>query len=207
MRKMIVVMLVLSLLLTGINTASANSGTKTVNDRTPYTESYSVVPFENEPIQSVNTIIEPIDPVQLSNVDGAIIVDKLPQVVDAVYGEEPTVTDSVYGRSARMMTAMSDPIPSPSILSAINNLNLKNMQSPFRINKGAESISPVSGSLSLQEADLSLPGRNGLSFTLSRYYDSSSSNVYDKEVSFGLFCSCIIEYDAISYTERYNDNT
>ncbi|MBW7477873.1 hypothetical protein K0T92_24495, partial [Paenibacillus oenotherae] len=42
---------------------------------------------------------------------------------------------------------------------------------------------------------------------LSRYYDSSSSNVYDKEVSFGLFCSCIIEYDAISYTERYNDNT
>ncbi|MBW7476809.1 hypothetical protein K0T92_19010, partial [Paenibacillus oenotherae] len=157
MRKLLSLILILSLVLSSVNIASARSNP--VQPGVEKTKAYPVVPFENEPLQEIDDRILIDQQLPPKSGDG-IVLNELPQVVDGVY--RSTVTDSVYGRSARMMTAaMSDPTPSPSILSAINNLNLKNMQSPFRINKGAESISPVSGSLSLQEADLSLPGRNG----------------------------------------------
>ncbi|CAH1217420.1 hypothetical protein PAECIP111893_04275 [Paenibacillus plantiphilus] len=41
---------------------------------------------------------------------------------------------------------------------------------------------------------------------MNRSYDSSAANVYDKELSFGLICYCVLYYDATRYTETYNTN-
>lgn len=51
-------------------------------------------------------------------------------------------------------------------------------EAPFTVNLDNETISTLSGGLSLQETDLVLPGRNGLSFALTRIYDSGSSQFY-----------------------------
>jgi RHS repeat-associated protein len=52
-------------------------------------------------------------------------------------------------------------------------------QAPYSINREQESISTLSGDLSLHQTDMSLPGRNGLSFALTRQYDSSNALLYD----------------------------
>jgi len=64
----------------------------------------------------------------------------------------------------------------------IKRLELRGDQAPYSLNSGNESVSNLSGDLSLQYTDLVLPGRNGLSFGLSRRYDSSQSYFYDKNV-------------------------
>ncbi|MFF2890595.1 RHS repeat-associated core domain-containing protein [Paenibacillus sp. NPDC057967] len=58
------------------------------------------------------------------------------------------------------------------------HVNTKPDEAPFRVELGNETISTLSGSISLGASDLSLPGRNGLGFTLSRVYDSGSSQLY-----------------------------
>jgi len=65
----------------------------------------------------------------------------------------------------------------------IKRLELRGDQAPYSITSGNESISNLSGDLSLQYTDLVLPGRNGLSFALTRRYDSSQSHFYDKNVA------------------------
>ncbi|MEW9702169.1 hypothetical protein ABRS97_23835, partial [Paenibacillus sp. SI92] len=55
---------------------------------------------------------------------------------------------------------------------------------PYTVKLDQESISTLSGGLSMQVADMSLPGRNGLGFTLTRTYDSGSSQ-YNQMVTYG----------------------
>ncbi|REK69237.1 RHS repeat-associated core domain-containing protein [Paenibacillus paeoniae] len=58
------------------------------------------------------------------------------------------------------------------------HVNTKPDEAPFRVELGNETISTLSGSISIQASDLSLPGRNGLGFTLTRIYDSGSSQLF-----------------------------
>lgn len=63
----------------------------------------------------------------------------------------------------------------------LNNVNLKADEAPYKVSLDRESISTMNGNLTIREADLSLPGRNGLSFTLSRTYDAGSAQFYKLE--------------------------
>jgi RHS repeat-associated protein len=58
-------------------------------------------------------------------------------------------------------------------------------ESPFSIQKNNESISSLTGGLTIQETDLTLPGRNGLSFQLKRIYDSNDSQLYEMGIEEG----------------------
>jgi len=64
---------------------------------------------------------------------------------------------------------------------AIQNVKLSVDQAPYSIHNNNEQISTLSGSLSTSVTDLSLPGRNGLSFGLTRSYDSNASQFYDMD--------------------------
>lgn len=88
-----------------------------------------------------------------------------------------SVSDSVYEVNAADIS-----YPTSYDQGALNNVNLKADEAPFSIGSNNESISTLSGGLSLQNTDLTLPGRNGLSFSLNRQYDSSSSQYYDMDV-------------------------
>lgn len=57
-------------------------------------------------------------------------------------------------------------------------VNTKPDEAPYSVNLDNETISTLSGALVLRETDLTLPGRNGLSFALTRSYDSGSSQYY-----------------------------
>lgn len=64
----------------------------------------------------------------------------------------------------------------------LDMLKIKLDEAPYQINLETENVSTISGGLSLSEQDLSLPGRNGHGFTLTRTYDSGSSQLYDADV-------------------------
>ncbi|WP_404529649.1 MULTISPECIES: hypothetical protein [unclassified Paenibacillus] len=53
-------------------------------------------------------------------------------------------------------------------------------EAPYSVGDDKESISTLSGSLSLQNTDLTLPGRNGLGFSLTRQYDTNRAQFFDK---------------------------
>ncbi|NBI31144.1 RHS repeat-associated core domain-containing protein [Chengkuizengella marina] len=67
----------------------------------------------------------------------------------------------------------------------LNNVNLQTNEAPYSINLKHETVSTLSGSLSIQETDFVLPGRNGLSFALTRTYNSGSSQFYKLSTSIG----------------------
>ncbi|WP_127531736.1 RHS repeat-associated core domain-containing protein [Paenibacillus kobensis] len=80
---------------------------------------------------------------------------------------------------ALMSAAVQSPIPD------YNHVKTKPDEAPFTVQLDNETVSTLSGGLSLRAADLSLPGRNGLSFTLSRSYDSGSSQFDQMAVKWG----------------------
>ncbi|WP_088833833.1 RHS repeat domain-containing protein [Paenibacillus tyrfis] len=114
------------------------------------------------------------DPIKVSSTEG--YASKLP-ITRSVYG---SVYDSVYQSRGFSQDSSSNPTPYDQI--AYNNVNLKIDEAPFSISSSGESISTVTGSLSLHHGDLTLPGRNGLSFTLERVYDSTAAQWYEPDV-------------------------
>ncbi|TVX92191.1 RHS repeat-associated core domain-containing protein [Paenibacillus agilis] len=102
---------------------------------------------------------------------------KLGDVTGATYGN---VTESVYGsRKKRSLTSL--PPITHDALSLVKH-HTKLDQAPYSIQTGNESISSVDGSLSLSSGDLSIPGRNGLSFSLRRNYNSNDAEFFQKSV-------------------------
>ncbi|MFE6796508.1 polymorphic toxin-type HINT domain-containing protein [Paenibacillus chitinolyticus] len=73
--------------------------------------------------------------------------------------------------SFRMKAAAAGPEPVPDIVV----VNTKPDEAPYSVNLEHETISTLSGSLSVREMDMVLRGRNGLNFSLTRSYDSSSA--------------------------------
>lgn len=93
--------------------------------------------------------------------------------------EAGTVTDNTYqpdekSQSVGLM-AVEPEIVKPEI--AIN-------EAPYKASLHSEDVSYLTGGLSVREADLTLPGRGGLSFALSRTYNSNSSQFYDTAVGY-----------------------
>ncbi|NQX67316.1 glycoside hydrolase family protein [Paenibacillus alba] len=72
----------------------------------------------------------------------------------------------------------SDPVPDYSYV------NTHPDEAPYSIKLDQETVSTLSGGLSMQASDMSLPGRNGLGFTLTRSYDSGSSQL-NQMVAYG----------------------
>ncbi|MEK0317033.1 RHS repeat-associated core domain-containing protein [Cohnella sp. 56] len=89
----------------------------------------------------------------------------------------------------------------------LDMLKIKLDEAPYRVEVDEESVSTVSGSLSLTEDDLTLPGRGGQGFTLTRSYDSGSSQLYDTDVSANSVdyydYYAVINYNAPVYETRY----
>lgn len=54
---------------------------------------------------------------------------------------------------------------------------------PYQVALHNEDVSLLSGALSISEDDFTLPGRNGMSFTLSRTYNSDASQLYQSDVT------------------------
>ncbi|MVP02577.1 hypothetical protein EDM21_24220, partial [Paenibacillus sp. N10] len=92
----------------------------------------------------------------------------------------PTVTDSAYGMLSSR-TASSDKFPQSYDEFAVKRLNMNADRAPYggSIN---DNVSTINGTLQMQSTDMSLPGRNGMSFTLNRNYNSSDAIYYNKKV-------------------------
>ncbi|MEO3944981.1 RHS repeat-associated core domain-containing protein [Gorillibacterium sp. CAU 1737] len=81
----------------------------------------------------------------------------------------------------------------------LNLPNLKNNEAPFKVSLAGETVSPLSGALSLAQSDLSLPGRGGLSFTLQRTYDSSASQLNEPDLGFSGSYSYYVSFNVDIY--------
>ena len=73
--------------------------------------------------------------------------------------------------------------PTPSDMTTTNYLESKYnriKESPFNImTSGQDTVSPLTGDLTIRYNDLHLDGINGLDFDLTRYYSLSQSNIYE----------------------------
>jgi hypothetical protein len=66
--------------------------------------------------------------------------------------------------------------------SLLTSLMAKPNEAPYQVTSNNESISTISGGLTYQETDAFLPGRNGLSFSLTRTYNSQNSQENEMDV-------------------------
>ncbi len=208
MKKLISTMLSLVLLLSLIPSTFAAPWriADTLSDTVSAEENPTelVQAFEDYPIESPPEVSQEV--ALRGKPDLIIPGPKALTVSDSVYAQQSSVTDSVYARP-QMMQLMSSRPADPSILTAIDNMNIKNAQAPFTIDAQQESISTLNGNLTVQADDLSLPGRNGVSFSLKRIYDASASEYYEKGYEDTAFCLCRITYEGTYYKEILNVNT
>ncbi|WP_028596379.1 polymorphic toxin-type HINT domain-containing protein [Paenibacillus assamensis] len=141
-----------------------------------------------------------------------------PTVVDATYtssgninsvtnvtypsSDDSNVTDSVYGIMKAMSSVNLPPVTHDALSLVKHNTKLD--QAPYSIQTGNESISSVDGSLNLSSTDLSIPGRNGLSFSLRRSYNSNDAEFFQKTVKNSeyfrhfivpTFCGTVYKYE------------
>ncbi|MCP1307952.1 RHS repeat domain-containing protein [Paenibacillus tyrfis] len=124
-------------------------------------------------------------------------IPSVSNVSTITYGKFPSsVFESTYSNSRQKRSLfISDSLDSYSKTYdqlAMSRQDLKMNTAPFSVSSVHENVSLVSGSLQVQATDLVLPGRNGLSFALTRKYDSADSIYYDKDV-----------YSGNPYTARY----
>jgi len=88
----------------------------------------------------------------------------------------------------KMMVAQTAPPP------PIDYVKLSQDQAPYSVKLDQETISTLTGSLSTGETDVVLPGRNGLSFALTRTYDSSASQFFDMGVYYQQYSNNVYSY-------------
>ncbi|OAS14692.1 polymorphic toxin-type HINT domain-containing protein [Paenibacillus oryzisoli] len=81
-------------------------------------------------------------------------------------------SDANLTNTSTVATAAANP-------SAIMEVNIKPDTAPFNIGNDVEDISTMTGTMSLKYPDITLPGRNGLSFTLTRMYDTNDASYFD----------------------------
>ena len=132
--------------------------------------------------------------------NGADLEDALEQVKPAPINSSATATSQITSEwgtrdfSEPAVSSTADaPVPSYSYV------NTNPAEAPYSINMGAENISTVTGGLSLQVNELTLPGRNGLSFTLTRTYDSGSSQLGKMDIAYPGFNAVSQAYEEKLY--------
>lgn len=67
---------------------------------------------------------------------------------------------------------------------SLNNVKTRPNEAPYSVGLEYESVSTLSGSLSTSATDLILPGRNGLSFALTRSYDTGTAQYYEMNANY-----------------------
>jgi len=82
---------------------------------------------------------------------------------------------SALGDASYAEPVMSASADNPDPVPDYSYVNTHPDEAPYSVSLDQETISTLSGGLSMHAADISLPGRNGFGFTLSRSYDSGSS--------------------------------
>lgn len=92
---------------------------------------------------------------------------------------ESTIVSQFGATSFSMIAAMS-------VVPDYSYVKTKPDEAPFTINAGQENVSTLSGSLSHSVVDMTLPGRNGLGFALTRKYDSGDSQLNQMAVQGGV---------------------
>ncbi|WP_052702762.1 RHS repeat-associated core domain-containing protein [Paenibacillus beijingensis] len=105
-----------------------------------------------------------------------------PRPVNNSKSAKSTITSSLGEQTFSMSVAASttsSPAPDYSYVKT------KPDEAPFAIQLDSETVSTLSGGLSIQADDLSLPGRNGLGFTLTRTYDSNASQFEQMTIAQG----------------------
>ncbi|EFM08672.1 YD repeat protein [Paenibacillus curdlanolyticus YK9] len=109
--------------------------------------------------------------IKQQKVTGGSLDNSLQQVKPQPINRSKQVKSSISSEvAARSLAAASE-----TAVPDYSYVKTKPDEAPFTVRLDNENISTLSGALSLQQSDLSLPGRNGLGFTLSRSYDSGSS--------------------------------
>ncbi|GBG09342.1 hypothetical protein PAT3040_03986 [Paenibacillus agaridevorans] len=202
MKKIILSLLSMVLFLTSslpLSPAIAEGG----NNRNETQQVVGDIQFELEQLDWLNAPVEaPIEP-ELGETQPETTAFE-PQLVTTESNSTNKLIDEDQLQNTQMM-AMNGYTPDPSILSALNNINIRMPQSPYSIDTIQESISTLNGNLSVGVDDLSLPGRNGLSFTLKRYYDASNAGFMEQNVYPKIFCVCKVTFNATQHIQRvYN---
>jgi RHS repeat-associated protein len=153
----------------------------------PVETSYDQISFSNELIEQY---IE--DGYSIDDIKNAIIQNYLTgeDIETLLIGYDTTPVN----QSSTAISEVDADLPIPPYVYASSTTTEKKPfvfvktkidESPFSIQKNNESISSLTGGLTIQETDLTLPGRNGLSFQLKRIYDSNDSQLYEMGIEEG----------------------
>ena len=90
-------------------------------------------------------------------------------------------------------TSVPDPGKHITEKAPIFNKNSFN-EAPYTVGENGEAISNMSGGLMLEHVDATLPGRNGMGFSLQRQYNSASAQFYDMDVGYNTYDYPIYKY-------------
>ncbi|WP_159888322.1 RHS repeat domain-containing protein [Paenibacillus puerhi] len=106
---------------------------------------------------------------------GADLIESLnqlsPQFVNRSQEVESTVIGEVYAPLMQQSNLLAAP------LNIVQEVHTKPEEAPYLISSKYESVSSVSGELSLEATDMVISSRNGLSFPLTRTYGSNKSAI------------------------------
>ncbi|MFF2909419.1 polymorphic toxin-type HINT domain-containing protein [Paenibacillus sp. NPDC057934] len=112
--------------------------------------------------------------------------------------DDSSVTEDVYLEGVNNFLSMA--VEKPPVLEKPPVYNKTSFnEAPYAIGINNENVSSMSGGLSIENDDLSLPGRNGLSFTLTRKYDSNSAQFFGMDYNYRTF-----NYDSYDWGVTYN---
>jgi RHS repeat-associated protein len=96
-----------------------------------------------------------------------------PQPVNLSKGAKSTITSDY--KDTVFLSASTDSMTTATVGANYSYVDTKPESAPYTVSLDHESISTLTGGLSFHQTDLFLPGRNGLSFSLTRTYDSDAS--------------------------------
>ncbi|MFE5321462.1 polymorphic toxin-type HINT domain-containing protein [Paenibacillus sp. NPDC056579] len=193
-KKTLKIILSISLLLSSIvpTFAAAEVGGRVLNE-------------SSEEIESLeNVSAKPINESQIAV--GKVHADPH-SVVSEVYGTQTiqssvyqtqSVQSSVYGINTFAMAAASGETYD---IIGLGQVNINPDESPYKIDSQNESISTLSGGLSIVTSDLTLPGRGDASFTLGRIYSSSDTEIYKPTVKSVVPGNYTLQFEGVYYKQ------
>ncbi|XOK62253.1 RHS repeat-associated core domain-containing protein [Paenibacillus elgii] len=102
------------------------------------------------------------------------LTDKIGSAIGAI-NSIASITDSVYGSVYNSVYRAKRSLAAGQIVEPVN---LKPNDAPYQIHSEYDSVSTVSGDLSIRMTDMTITGKNGLSFSLTRQYSAAESTMY-----------------------------
>ncbi|MGF9915543.1 hypothetical protein, partial [Paenibacillus ehimensis] len=103
-----------------------------------------------------------------------VLTDKMGSAIGAI-NSLVSITDSVYGSVYNSVYRAKRSLGAGQIIEPVN---LKPNDAPYQIHSEYDSVSTVSGDLSIRTTDMTITGKNGLSFSLTRQYSAAESTMY-----------------------------